>query len=189
VRQLHPDDVTLVDGIPVTSLGRTLLDFAEVARAWELERAIEEAERRGLFDLGEVEEAMQRGRGRRGVKPLRAVLSEFTSPPATRSEFERDFLDLCREIALPAPQLNVDVEGFEVDCFWPDLRLVVELDSRTHHERRAAMESDRIPDTKLQLAGHRAIRLTHRRFDRERAAVTDDLLRARDSATRAALPA
>ena len=66
VRQLHPDDVTLVHGIPVTSLARTLLDFAEVARAWELERAIEEAERRGLFDLGEVEEAMQRGRGRRG---------------------------------------------------------------------------------------------------------------------------
>ena len=40
------------------------------------------------------------------------------------------------EIGLPAPQLNVDVEGFEVDCFWPDLRLVVELDSRTHHEPR-----------------------------------------------------
>ena len=84
---------------------------------------------------------MQRGRGRRGVRPLRAVLSEFTSPPPTRSEFERDFLDRCREIGLPAPQLNVDVEGFEVDCFWPDLRLVVELDSRTHHELRAATDA------------------------------------------------
>jgi predicted transcriptional regulator of viral defense system len=189
VRRLHPDDVTLLDGMPVTSLARTLLDFAEVARTWELERAIEEAERRGLFDLEEIERAMERGRGRRGLKALRAVLADFTAPPPTRNDFERDALEMCKEIGLGAPGVNVQVEGFEVDCFWPDLRLVVELDSRTHHERRSAFESDRIRDAELQLAGYRVLRITHRRFYRDRATVRRDLLRARDSAIPAALPA
>jgi very-short-patch-repair endonuclease len=189
VRALDPEDVDVLDGFPITSLARTLLDFAEVARQWELERAIEEAERRRLLDLRELDAAMRRGQGRRGLKPLRAVLADFTAPPPTRSEFERDFLDLARGIELGTPSMNVSIEGFEVDCFWPDMRLVVELDSRTFHERRAAFEADRIRDTALQLAGYRVIRITHRRFYRQRAEVARDLIKARDSATPAALPA
>jgi hypothetical protein len=173
VRPLDARDRTVHAGIPITSLARTLLDFAEVARRWELERAIEEAERRGLFDLDEVEAVMERGHGRRGLGPLRALLAEFAEPPLARNDFERDFLDLCRKAGLPLPALNVAVAGFEVDCVWPQERLVVELDSRTHHERRSAFESDRIRDAALQAAGYRVIRITHRRFTREPAAIVD----------------
>src|ERR1700687_563384 len=50
VRALHADDRALVDGIRVTSVDRTLLDFAEVAHPQQLRLAIEASERRELFD-------------------------------------------------------------------------------------------------------------------------------------------
>lgn len=177
VRSMHPDDVTVHEGIPVTSISRTLLDFAEVAAAWELERAIEEAERRGLFDLNAVNQLCDRSPGRRGVPRLRGLLVEQFEAPATRSDLERDFLDVCRQAGLPRPAINVDVAGFEVDCVWPDRRLVVELDSRTFHERRSAFEADRIRDAALQVAGYRVIRVTHRRLATEPAMVVETLAR------------
>ncbi len=175
VRHLHPGDVKVLNAIPITSVARTLLDFAESGRKWELERALEEAERRGLFDLNEIDEVIERNPGRPGVKPLRAVLAEFTEAPPIRSDFERDFLHFCKELGLTLPSMNVVVAGYEVDCFWPAERLVVELDSRTHHERRAAFESDRIRDTDLHLANYPPVRITRRRFYKQRDAVAADL--------------
>src|SRR3954467_9879235 len=60
VRSLHPEDVAEIDGIPVTSLARTLLDNAEVLPLRQVVRMIEEAERREIFDLGAVERLMRR---------------------------------------------------------------------------------------------------------------------------------
>jgi hypothetical protein len=171
-RHLHPDDGTVREGIPVTSVARTLLDLAEVVRPRQLERAVEEAERLRLFDLRDLEELCERSRGRRGLRPLRAVLGGAVGePPATRSELERRFLDLCREAGLPRPAVNLAAAGFEVDALWPRQRLVVELDGHAFHGTRAAFERDRVRDAELQLAGYRVLRLTHRRLKDEPAAV------------------
>lgn len=168
VRHLHADDTSVRHGIPITTLARTLLDFAEVARDWELERAIEEAERRGLFDLTEIEATIARNRGRRGIRSLRAVLGEqFSEPPRSRNDFERDFLDLCKRAGLPLPAMNVSVAGFEVDCVWERAKVAVELDSRTFHERRLAFETDPVRDATLHLAGYTPLRITYRRLARE----------------------
>jgi predicted transcriptional regulator of viral defense system len=48
---LDAEDATIVDAIPVTSVARALLDSAAVVNDDRLLRAIEEAERRELFDL------------------------------------------------------------------------------------------------------------------------------------------
>lgn len=77
VHELIPEERTERDGIPVTSAARTLLDLAEVLDEHRLERAIEEAERLGLFDLRAVAAVRARARGRRGLKPLPS-----RSPPA-----------------------------------------------------------------------------------------------------------
>jgi very-short-patch-repair endonuclease len=176
VRSLDRRDWTRREGIPVTTVPRTLLDLAEVVRPRELERAFEEAERMRLLDVRAVEEVCCRSRGRRGLRPLGALLAEARGPPpATRSELERQFLDLCRESGLQLPLVNVEVAGYEVDAFWPEQRLVVELDSRTFHQTRAAFESDRIKDAALQLADCRVLRVTHRRLEREPAAVVATL--------------
>ena len=116
--------------------------------------------RRGLFDLRKVEELCERSSGRRGARPLQSVLAEQFEPPRTRSDLERDFLDHCRPAGLPAPEVNVEVAGYEVDSVWHTQRLVVELDTRTFHERRPAFERDRVRDANLLLAGYRVARVT-----------------------------
>ena len=70
VRHLDPRDVTEIDGLPVTTLARTLLDLAEVVPKNQVQRAIGEADYRRVFDLKAVNELLSRSKGRRGLKPL-----------------------------------------------------------------------------------------------------------------------
>lgn len=69
---LHPDDVTTHDGIPVTSLSRTLIDCAEVMSAAELRAAFARAQELGLLDL----EALRAARARVEWRPSLAMLDE-----------------------------------------------------------------------------------------------------------------
>jgi len=172
VRRLDPRNSALRDGIPATTVSRTLLDLAEVCHQSALRRACERAERLRLFDLRELEELCRRSRGRRGLRPLRELLASLTeAAPPTRSELERTFLGHCRAAGLPAPAVNVRVAGLEVDCLWLGQRLVVELDGYAFHGDRAAFERDRIRDATLQLAGFRVLRVTYRRLGCEPEAV------------------
>jgi predicted transcriptional regulator of viral defense system len=175
VRRLDAQDRGEVDAIPVTTVARTLLDLAEVVRPRELARAVEEAERLRLFDLRAIDDGCRRGRGRRGLRPLTALLAEYREPPPTRSELERRFLDLCRTAGLPEPAVNVAVKGFEVDAVWRDPKVVVELDGYAFHRTRDAYERDRFKDAELQLAEYRVLRFTHRRLAHDREAVIETL--------------
>jgi hypothetical protein len=166
VRSLHEEDCATTEGIPVTSVSRTLIDIAPVVLPRQLRRAVDEAERLEFFDLTAVDRLIQRSHGHRGLRSLRLVLRDFRGPPAlTRSELERRFLALCSEAGLPRPQVNVLVAGYEVDVVWPAWRLVVELDGYAFHRDRTAFEEDRERDAVLQLAGYRVLRITHRRLD------------------------
>jgi hypothetical protein len=176
VRSLHPGDCTVLDGIPVTTVARTLFDLAEVVDQRSLARAFEEAERLRLLDMAAIERLVERGRGRHALRPLTSVLDRYRhTAPATRSELERDFLDLCDEAGLPQPVVNLHLAGYEVDAVWLDRRLVVELDGFEFHRTRAAFERDRARDASLQVAGFRILRLTARRIQRDRAGAVQDL--------------
>jgi predicted transcriptional regulator of viral defense system len=167
-RRLHPDDATVVDGIPVTSVARTLLDLAATGPARRLERAFEAAERERTLDMRRVNELLGRGRGHRGHGPLVTVIEQFTEPPPhVRSRLERRFFDLCAAAGLPRPEVNAWVEGYEVDMLWRDEKVVVELDSWRFHGTRAAFERDRRRDVKLRLAGFQPTRFTWRRLATE----------------------
>jgi very-short-patch-repair endonuclease/predicted transcriptional regulator of viral defense system len=176
VRALDPRDCTRREGIPVTTVARTLLDVAEIARPQELRHALEAAERRELLDTREIDALIARSPGRRGVAALRAAIADLVGPsPWTRSELERRFLTLVREAGLPEPQCNVLVEGVLVDTVWPAARLIVELDGYGFHRGRAQFESDRRRDAALLLAGYRVIRLTARRLAEEPERVAAEL--------------
>jgi very-short-patch-repair endonuclease len=173
VRKLHPEDRTCHNAIPITTVARTLLDLAEVIRPRELDRAFEEAERLRHLDIRAIERLWNRSRGRHGLPQLGTLIAEHHEPaPATRSELEGRFLELCRDAQLPAPSVNARVAGLEVDALWRDRRLVVELDGHAFHHTRASFERDRTRDAKLQLAGYRVLRITHRRLVNEPARVT-----------------
>ena len=155
------------DGFPVTTVARTLFDFAEVEPFDTLKGAAEEADRLKLLRLRELEEVCERGRGRRALRPVRRLLAELRPPDEGRSPLEIRFPAFVRRHRLPEPVQNVHVLGHEVDALWPEAKLIVELDSWEHHGHRAAFERDRARDPKLMIAGYRTIRVTHRRLDRE----------------------
>lgn len=165
--RLHPEDRSERGGIPVTTVARTLFDLAEVVDFIQLERAWEEADRLKLLQLRAVEQACERGYGRRALRPIRRLLAEARAATTTRSPLEDRFQAFCRAYVLPPSRTNVHVLGHEVDVLWPASRLIAELDSWEHHSHRAAFERDRARDPKLLLAGYRTIRITHRRLDDE----------------------
>jgi very-short-patch-repair endonuclease len=167
-RQLPRQDRAARDGIPVTSVARTLLDIAEVIPGDQLAAAVEKAERMRWLDRWAIDEVCARGNGRRGLGALRAAVEAAVEPqPFTRSELERAFYGLCRNHHLPLPLLNQWVLGYEVDALWPGPRLVVEVDGYETHRTRAAFERDRARDGALQVAGYRVLRFTWRMIERE----------------------
>jgi very-short-patch-repair endonuclease len=155
---LPDDEVTVREGIPVTTVVRTVADLADVLTRRALERTIDEAAYL-RYDL----DGLRPRRGRRGYGVLARVLDEHEpGSTRTRSPLEERMLALCRRSGLPAPEVNVIVEGHEVDFLWRDARLIVETDGWAAHGTRKAFERDRLRDAKLTAAGWRVVRVTHR---------------------------
>lgn len=165
---LHPRDRTRIDGIPVTSVPRTLLDLAAILPHTQLRRAYEQAERLRILDLRAIHDILGRANGRRGVAGLRALVAyDPTGAVEAQSELELRFLDLVGEAGLPAPQVNVVVEGFVVDAHWPSARVVVELQGYAYHSDRDAFERDHARLARLKLAGYEVLALTWRQVKEE----------------------
>ena len=138
-------------GLPVTSLERSLTDLAGQYPE-RLEQAVREAKRQGLLDIAAVE--AQCGRGRSGTAGLREILRRDLTPEATtRSELELRFVGLCRRYGIPLPEMNVWVEGYLVDAFWPTQRVVVELDGYAFHDTPGDQRRDAARNRALILAG------------------------------------
>jgi very-short-patch-repair endonuclease len=173
--KLHPEDRGERAGIPVTTVARTLFDYAEVVDFRRLESAWEEADRLKLLRLGEIENVCERGYGRRALKPTRRLLTEARAVMRTRSPLEDRFQLFCRFYDLPPHSTNVEVLGSEVDVLWPAAKLIVELDSWEFHSHRAAFQRDRARDTRLLVAGYRTARVTHDRLDKEGAALASEI--------------
>jgi very-short-patch-repair endonuclease len=164
------------EGISVTAVPRTLLDFA-AADPHFLRQALDNAQRLGLLDLIAVDELISRSRGFRGIARLRTALEIHRPAAFTRSGLERRFLQLVRRTGLPRPSMNLYIEGHELDAYWPTERFAVELDTYDHHGTTSAFEADRLRQEDLKLAGIEMIRITGTRLSREPTAVMNRLHR------------
>ena len=74
---LHPEDVTVLDGIPVTTPARTLVDLAEVSDRSELRDAFRRADELGILDIEAVRRAAARVEWRPSLALLNEVIAEF----------------------------------------------------------------------------------------------------------------
>lgn len=74
---LHPDDVTVIDGIPVTTVARTLVDMAETTSHVELRELFLAAWEKGLLDLDAVRASAARVEWRPSLALLHAVIEEM----------------------------------------------------------------------------------------------------------------
>jgi very-short-patch-repair endonuclease len=153
---LAPDEITVRDGIPVTTPARTQLDLAGVLQRHQLQQVMNEAER---LRLEGAHELARRHPTKKGIGALRAPVAH------TRRELEARFHTFLNDRRFPTPQANVLVEGGEVDFVWPQLRLVIELDSWEYHRIRAQFEEDRRRDRRLAAAGWTGLRVTWRDLD------------------------
>ena len=157
-------DIRHFRGLPVTTPSRTVIDLAECVTDRELERALHEAITRRLLDARRLRAELDRYRGRRGISRLKKLLDNHGPSTLTRSAAEERFLGLLRSAGLPAPEVNVLVQGHLVDFLWRDQGLVVEVDGFQFHSSREAFERDRRRDAELQRAGLRALRVTWRQI-------------------------
>lgn len=179
-RSLDARDRTTHEGMPITTLARTLLDLAATIPGGRLERALAQAERLRIYDHRAITDVIARTNGHRGGTILgRATAQE---PRLTRSELEVQFLTLVRRAGLPEPLSNHELEvpdhGREdVDFYWPAHRLVVETDGWETHGTRSAFQSDRRKDAALTAAGYKVMRFTYDDVTREGATVVRRLRR------------
>ena len=175
VRHLHPADTTTANGIPVTTVHRTLLDYAETERPQALRWAFEAYDRQDVLDMRKLDAVIARNRGRRGIKPLAKLIATYRGAPDTRSRNERRFLAIVREAGLPEPQVNVSVAGVVVDFFWPEHRLVVEVDSYFYHHTPADRAEDRRKERRLKASGCAVTRVTDIELRDEAAVVAGEV--------------
>lgn len=161
-------DVDEVDGIPCTSLVRTLVDLPAVVHEFRAGQALDHAARVDRSILRQVSDrhAEVARRGRNGTAALRELLAERLGESASPgSGFERRFLRLIGDSALPAPELQhavrIDGHTFRLDVAWPAAMLGVECDSLAHHFGQHAHERDRRRRRLLARRGWTIIEFTY----------------------------
>jgi hypothetical protein len=150
-KALEPGDITVVDGIAVTSAARTLFDLGGVYRKGTVELALESTLRRGLVTEGELMALVKRvsRSGRPGGPILRELLAaREPGRRATASEMETLLLQAIRSHGLPEPVTQHEVwHGScfvgRVDAAYPDARIAIEYDSDEFHSGRVPTRRDR----------------------------------------------
>lgn len=154
-------DLHAIDGIPVTSLARTLCDLGSVVGIDVVERALDDARRRGvsLRWLGDTAERLHRP-GNSGTAALLKLLADIKPHQRVRDSWFEALVEGC----LKSPVLPPLVRQHEVydsagvfigrlDLAFPDVRLGVEAHSRKHHFGRQAERIDERRDLLLAALG------------------------------------
>jgi very-short-patch-repair endonuclease len=153
-------DVTRHVGVPVTSPARTLLDVAATLTDKALTRAVNEALLSNYLHEADLRALIERCRIHPQATRIEAVIAEDRS----RSWLEDEFRPWLRRFKLPEARFNVLVNGREVDVYFPQERLIIELDGFEVHRGRAAFENDRDRDADMLVNGMPTLRITRRRI-------------------------
>ena len=154
-RTLREEDYDEVDGIPVTTLMRTLDDISRRVNAPTLKAALREGERRYHLDLGALFEYAT-------SRKLRRMLETYLPGQGrTDSVAEAIFLEICARSTLPAPQMQRATTAGRVDFLFPTLGLIVEVDGYDAHRGLIAFRDDRTRDRRHKREGKDTLRFTY----------------------------
>ena len=164
---LPSQEVGTLHRIPITSPVRTMLDLSTELPTKYLARAVNEADKLEVILADDLRRELDAYVGTPGAKRLVALLDKDTFV-LTEEELERLFLPLVREVGLPLPKTKEIVNGFEVDFFWPELKLVVETDGLRYHRTPSAQAKDARRDQAHTAAGFTRLRFSHHQVKYER---------------------
>jgi very-short-patch-repair endonuclease len=174
-RTLLTRDVRILEGLPVTSPARTLLDIAANLPERQLTIDVDQALLRKIVTLEEIDDVLERAGGHRGAGRLKRVRQDRSGKGAA-SDGERKLLKLLKAAGVAPPQIGAHVEGWEADLYWPEHRLNVEVDAYGTHTTRSAFEKDRRRDPELRRKGVEVMRFTDNRIDRAGARVVAEIV-------------
>lgn len=167
-RSLVQEEITTCRGIPVTTVARTFIDVAGRLGEGQLRSLLHEASRNRLLRFGEMRTAMDRSRGKKGLRKLRKIIDGWDPQTSlTRNGLEKLVLRLCRRGDLPTPLVNRIVAGREVDFLFEEFGLILEVDGGRDHNSPHGIERDKDKDSFLQLRGFRILRLTRYMLEHE----------------------
>lgn len=185
VRLPPPDEFEFRDGIPCTTISRTIVDMAGWTGWSSMRSLVEQAAVLRLLDVEEIDRILAVGR-RRGAPRLRTILAPWRGSgdkptPKLRSRLEARLLPRLAEEGLPRPRCNVrlEIEGhwLEIDLLWEKQRLAIETDGEETHGTRVAFQRDRWRDQLLVATGYRTARVTWEQVRDEPTAVVSRIAR------------
>jgi very-short-patch-repair endonuclease len=180
-KALPSDELTVHEGIPVTSVPRTIFDLAATEDVDTVAATLRESEHLNLWDRLSLPDLIDRYRGRRGVNRVRLALQRVSEEPSgrKRSKLEERFAPFLRRHHLPIPRFNdwilLGAKRYQVDCHWPGTNQIVELDGWEGHGTRSAFQDDRERDRRLKVAGYSVTRITWNQLRDEPEAIASDL--------------
>jgi hypothetical protein len=152
-------DVTYRQGIRVTAVARTIADIALRLTDVELTRAIHEARRnRDLSDSGLARLY--------ALCPRAAEVFDSEEAPS-RSIFQHTFRAFLELRGHPIPVFEADWHGFQVDAYYEDHKLIIELDGYRDHHLPDRFEADRERDELAIALEHATLRITWKRLTRK----------------------
>lgn len=157
-----------IDGLPVTSAARTIIDLARSLDALRLTQALDSAVRDGLLseDLLHRRIVALRSKGRHGIPKLLEVVRGAEVTRGAHSWLEREFLRLVADAGLPRPltqQVAARSAGrlVRVDCRFPGTPIVVELLGYRFHRSKLELQREAERYNALLLAGLRPFQFTY----------------------------
>jgi very-short-patch-repair endonuclease len=164
---LDQRDFTMVEGIPVTSVARTIIDLAEYLSPDSLsvviDRALQE-QRVCLEDLHECYERVGRWRGRKLFKPIKENLLYRPMHSKAESGLERRIEKIVQSPDLPAPKPQYPVRAngsyYRLDFAYPKFKIAIEVDGFANHRERTSFVNDRRRINNLLVAGWKIIHFT-----------------------------
>jgi very-short-patch-repair endonuclease len=146
-----------------------------------VENLLRESEFLQLSDRLSLPDLLERYPGRRGTRKVHLTLDRLKEEPEgrKRSRLEERFAPFLRRHHLPLPRFNDQIvlgaDRFQVDCHWPEVRQIVELDGWQGHGTKSAFREDRARDRRLTAAGYSVAHITWNQLDDEPEAVAADL--------------
>lgn len=163
-RLLTQADITLHDGLRVTSPARTLLDLSPRLAPRRRVRVFNELRMEYGMKVEDVASLLWRFPRHPGARLIRPLIGGAGEEPS-RSYFEDDWPPFAERFGLTGWEMNCHVCRHRVDVlFGPDL-LIVELDGWLTHGTRPSFETDRDQDADiLARTGIPTLRITYSQF-------------------------
>jgi very-short-patch-repair endonuclease len=166
VRDLRPDDVIFIDGIPVTNATITLIQLASVVDEAMEEDALVEAVSRRLTTLSRLRFELRRPwHGKSGIATLRRIVDEAQAYGLAETIFENRLLRALKQGGIDPPARQFKVwDGKKIlariDVAYPKEMLAIEADSFRFHSNRSSWSRDRVKHNALTIRGWMIIRVT-----------------------------